>query len=113
MQRTNHGPQDESGLVGLWVVLVENEGQLTTADENARVPMMARTGDQTFLLGFKNMVNARRFMASSEVEHGEPRMIVKSNQGTVMEIARNAGVVGILVDYDPVTQKYASASALS
>ncbi|GAB4510518.1 MAG: hypothetical protein Tsb0020_27780 [Haliangiales bacterium] len=113
MQRTSQGTDGESNIVGLWVLLVINEGQLSTEDENARVPMMARAGnDQTFLLGFKNMVKARQFMSSSEVEHAEPRMVVKSNKSEVIEIARNAGVVGILVDYDPITQEYASATEL-
>ncbi|WP_428268062.1 hypothetical protein [Haliangium sp.] len=114
MQQASTGSVAESKLVGLWVLLVDNEGQLTVADDKARVPMMARAGnDQTFLLGFKNMVNARKFVTSSELgDHVEPRMVVKSNKNEMLEIARQAGVVGILVDYDPVTQKYATATEL-
>lgn len=115
MQRTSQVSDDAAKLVGLWVVLVNNEGQLTSVDPNARVPMMARAGnDQTFLLGFKNMNNARKFLQSSAIEApAEPRMVVKGNHTELLRIARDAGVVGILVDYDPVTQKYATATELS
>lgn len=115
MQRTVHVTEDVSNIVGLWVLLVENEGQLTSADPHARVPMLARAGnDQKYLLGFKNMINAKRFLQSSSLEDAaEPRMVVKSNRSEVLRIARDAGVVGILVDYDPVTQRYAAATELS
>jgi hypothetical protein len=115
MQRTNQVSDEASNIVGLWVLLVDNEGQLTSADAHARVPMMARAGnDQTFLLGFKNMTNARKFLQSSALENAaEPRMVVKGNRGELLRIARDAGVSGILVDYDPVTQRYATATELS
>lgn len=104
--------EDKSALVGLWVLLVDNEGQLPNAGAD-RVPMMARAGnDQTYLLGFKNMTNARKFMKQSQLEAAEPRMVVKGNKSHFLEIARNAGVVGILVDYDPTTQEYAAATEL-
>ncbi len=103
----------KSTLDGLWVLLVENEGQLTTADADGRVPMMARAGnDETYLLGFKNMVKARQFLQTSQVEHAEPRMVVKANKSEYIRIASAAGVSGILVDYDPNTQKYAAATEL-
>ena len=111
MQRTTSSA-DESALVGLWVLLVENEGQLPTT-VSKRVPMMARAGnDQTYLLCFKNMSNARRFLEQSEIGGAEPRMVVKGNKNLVLQIAREAGVVGILIDYDPKTQQYASATEL-
>jgi hypothetical protein len=115
MQRINQVSDEASNIVGLWVLLVENEGQLSSADAHARVPMMARTGeDQTYLLGFKNMTNARKFLQSSALENAaEPRMVVKGNRGELLRIARDAGVIGILVDYDPLTQKYATATQLS
>lgn len=103
---------DKSALVGLWVLLVDNEGQLPSSSAE-RVPMMARAGnDQTYLLGFKNMSNARRFMKKSEIESAEPRMVVKGNKSHFLQIARSAGVVGILVDYDPTTQEYTTATEL-
>ena len=49
------GPR--SALEGLWVLLVDNE------------PMMARAGDdQTYVLGFKNVVKARQFIGASSLE---------------------------------------------
>lgn len=103
----------KSTLDGLWVLLVNNEGQLTTADSNGRVPMMARAGDdETYLLGFKNASKARQFLATSNVDGAEPRMVVKANKREYLRIASAAGVAGILVDYDPVTQQYAAATEL-
>ncbi len=104
--------EEKSALVGLWVLLVDNEGQLPNAGTD-RVPMMARAGnEQTYLLGFKNMSNARRFMKKSQTEAAEPRMVVKGNKSHFLRVAREAGVVGILVDYDPATQRYAAATEL-
>ena len=61
---------ERSSLDGLWVLLVPNEEQ--------RIPMMAKAGnDQTYLLGFKNMNNARKFLTDSSIENAEPRMVVK------------------------------------
>lgn len=113
MQRTTKPPDDDrSALVGLWVILVDNAGQLPDAGAE-RVPMMARAGDdQTYLLGFKNMSTARRFLEQSDISGAEPRMVVKGNKNHFLEIARGAGVVGILVDYDPETQQYGSACEL-
>lgn len=113
MQRTTNPPDDKSALVGLWVLLVDNEGQLSSADPDGRVPMMARTGnDETYLLGFKSMTNARKFIQQSALDTAEPRMVVKGNKSVLLQIARDAGVVGILVDYDPLTQQYAAATEL-
>lgn len=103
---------DKSVLVGLWVLLVDNQGQLPSTAE-ARVPMMARTGnEETYLLGFKNMSSARRFLTQSDIAAAEPRMVVKGNKNQFLKIARDAGAVGILIDYDPVTQDYANATEL-
>lgn len=103
----------KSTLDGLWVLLVDNAGQLKTADETGRVPMMARAGDdETYLLGFKNASKAREFLTRSNVDDAEPRMVVKANKTEYLRIASAAGVAGILVDYDPVTQQYAAATEL-
>jgi hypothetical protein len=75
--------------------------------------MMARAGnDQTYLLGFRNVRNARRFMEGSAIAAAEPRMVVRGNRDELLNAARRSGVVGVLVDYDPSTQQYASASEL-
>src|SRR5688572_1902739 len=101
-------------LDGLWVLLVSNEGELAAQDAAGRVPVMARAGnDQTYLLVFKNVVKARQFVSTSNLEGAEPRMVVRGNREDIMRIARSAGVVGTLLDYDPNTQKYADAQALA
>ncbi len=98
-------------LEGLWVLLVANEG-LPATDADGRVPMMARAGDDaTYLLGFKNVFKVRQFLTACEIEGAEPRMVVRGNCDEMMRIAQLAGATGVLVDYDPVTQKYAAASA--
>jgi hypothetical protein len=75
---------------------------------------MARAGnDQTYLLVFKNVVKARQFVAASELGDAEPRMVVKGNREDIVRIAKSAGVVGTLLDYDPTTQQYASTGALA
>ncbi len=103
-----------SPLDGLWVLLVQNEGELAAHDAKSRVPVMARTGnDQTYLLVFKNVTSARQFVAAQDLEGAEPRMLVRGNRDDILRIAKSAGVVGTLLDYDPSTQKYASATALA
>lgn len=100
-------------LDGLWVLLVSNDGELSVQDSAGRVPVMARAGnDQTYLLVFKNVAKARQFVTSSNLEGAEPRMVVRGNREDILRIARSAGVVGTLLDYDPTTQQYADAQAL-
>ncbi len=101
-------------LDGLWVLLVSNEGELSAQDAAGRVPVMCRAGnDQTYLLVFKNVVKARQFLAESALDGAEPRMVVKGNREDIVRIAKSAGVVGTLLDYEPRTQKYAEATALA
>jgi hypothetical protein len=101
-------------LDGLWVLLVSNEGELAAQDQAGRVPVMARAGnDQTYLLVFKNVVKARQFVSNSNLEGAEPRMVVRGNRDDIVRIAKSAGVVGTLLDYDPSTQKYAETQALA
>jgi hypothetical protein len=105
---------DTTPLTNLWVLLIQNDGELTVQDADGRVPMLARTGnDQRYLLAFKNVVRARQFLSSQDVQDAEPRMVVRANHDDILRIARSAGVVGTLIDYDPKTQKYASAGALA
>ena len=101
-------------LDGLWVLLVSNEGELMAQDAAGRVPVMARAGnEQTYLLVFKNVVKARQFVSNSNLEGAEPRMVVRGNRDDILRIARSAGVVGTLLDYDPSTQRYAETQALA
>jgi len=100
-------------LDGLWVLLIQNEDQLPTADADGRVPMMARSGETTtYLLGFKNVVKARQFLISQGIEGAEPRMVVRGNRDEMLRIAQSANATGVLVDYDPATQAYGSVSSL-
>lgn len=100
-------------LAGLWVLLVQNDGELATQDAEGRVPVMARAGnDQTYLLVFKDVAKARQFVQAQDLPGAEPRMVVRGNRDDIVRIARSAGVVGTLLDYDPTTQRYASAQAL-
>lgn len=103
-------PTPKSNLDGLWVVLVGAEGE---ADAEEQIPVLARSGDdQTYLLGFKNMHGARKFVEVSGVDRAQPRMVVKGNRGDLLRIARENNVAGVLVDYDPTTQQYSAAEAL-
>ncbi len=113
MQQAEHQLSLKSCLDGLWVVLI-NDGEGTErAKIDGRVPMMARAGnDQTYLLGFKNMAKARQFLSASEIDDAEPRMVVDANKRDFLDTARANGVVGVLVDYDPQTQAYGTASEL-
>lgn len=108
------GDKARSSLDGLWLVLVEGQDEQKLGPTfEGRVPMMARAGDeQTYLLGFRNMPSARRFLASSPVAGAEPRMVVKGNKEELLRVAKASGAVGVLVDYDPKTCGYSSAAAL-
>ena len=99
---------------GVLVLLVLYDGVLATLDNDGRVPVMARAGNvETYLLVFKNVAKARQFVAASALDGAEPRMVVRGNRDDIVRIAKSAGVVGTLVDYDPTTQKYAAAGDLS
>jgi hypothetical protein len=99
---------------GLWVLLVSNQGELTAQDSAGRVPVMCRAGnDQTYLLVFKNVGKARQFVTDASLDGAEPRMVVKANKDDIVRIAKSAGVVGTLLDYDASTQKYAATTALA
>ena len=105
-----HQTQDiPHSLSGMWILLVPNEGELSTQDADGRVPVMCRAGnDKTYLLTFKNVAKARQFVSTSEMSGAEPRMVVRGNATDIVRIAKSAGVVGTLVDYDPKTQQYAA-----
>ena len=114
MQMRTAAPPAATPLTNLWVLLVQNDGELATQDADGRVPMLAQAGnDQKYLLVFKNVAKARQFLSSHDGTAAEPRMVVRGNQDDILRIARSAGVVGTLLDYDPKTQQYASASALA
>jgi hypothetical protein len=110
MQPT-HDLAARSNLDGLWLLLVD--GETMGQPVEGRVPMMARAGDdQTYLLGFKNMLKARKFLTESSIENAEPRLVVRSNRGDFLSVARANNVAGVLVDYDPQTHEFAAAAEL-
>ena len=111
---TQNHVQTAPNLAGLWVLLINNDGELQTQDADGRVPVMARAGnDKTYLLVFKNVVKARQFVATQELDGAEPRMVVRGNHGDIVRIARSANAIGTLVDYDPATQQYAATGVLA
>jgi len=86
----------------MWVLLVDRD------------PVMARAGDnENYLLVFKNVVKARQFVASQDLDGAEPRMVVRGNHDEIVRTARASGATGTLLDYDPSTQQYAAAAALN
>jgi len=98
-----------TNLDGLWVILVQNDGELKAQDADGRVPVMARAGnDQNYLLVFKNVAKARQFANQSALDGAEPRMVVRGNHGDIVRIAHSAGAKETLLDYDMSTQKYAA-----
>lgn len=100
----------KSPLDGLWILLVNSPGD---TEATRRVPVMARAGnDETYLLGFKNVHGARRFAVESSISDAEPRMVVRGNKTEVLRIVQDAGVVGVLIDYNPATQQYSAAAQL-
>lgn len=114
MLQTTTPANDAGNLGGMWVLLVQNDGELAAQDSDGRVPVMCRAGnDKTYLLAFKNVAKARQFVSAQDLEGAEPRMVVRGNREDIVRIAKAAGVVGTLVDYDPSTQKYAAATALA
>jgi hypothetical protein len=114
MLQTNTPMNDSATLAGMWVLLVQNEGELAAQDPDGRVPVMCRAGnDETYLLVFKNVAKARQFVSTQDLDGAEPRMVVRGNRDDIVRIAKAAGVVGTLVDYDPTTQQYAGTSALA
>ncbi|MEZ4358619.1 MAG: hypothetical protein R3B48_00450 [Kofleriaceae bacterium] len=96
------------------MLLVQNEGEIASVDADGRVPVLALAGNnQTYLLGWKNAAKARQFVVDSELGDAEPRMVVKANKGEILDIARSAGVVGLLVDFEAKTKQYALAVDLA
>jgi hypothetical protein len=112
-QATAPRPQTAQ-LDGLWVVLVANDGEVGAADADGRAPMMAQSGSgQLLLLAFRTAATARSFVADQEIDDVQYKMIVGQNKEELIELAKAAGALGCLVDYDPATQAYVSTAALA
>jgi hypothetical protein len=111
MHDTHQALSHKSSLDGLWLVLVEGTAAGPTVE--GRVPMMAKASDdQHYLLGFKNMLKARKFLTESSIDNAEPRLVVRGNRGDFLNIARASGAAGVLVDYDVETQQFATAAEI-
>jgi hypothetical protein len=103
-----------SSIEGLWVLLIQNDGELPDQDSEGRVPIIARAGNQQmYLLAFKNVAKARQFIKEANLDGADARMIVRANKDEVLRIARAASVVGTLLDYEATSQKYLSSFALA
>jgi len=101
-------------IAGLWVLLVQNQGELPEQDADGRVPVMCAAGNgQTYLLVFKHMVKARQFAQTQGLDEAEARMVVRANHEDMLRIARSAKAAGTLIDFDPTTQQYAGTGALA
>jgi len=93
---------------------VNNDGELKTQDNDGRVPIMARAGnDQTYLLVFKNVVTARQFVATQELDGAERAWSFVANRDDIVRIAKSAGVIGTDARLRSDDQKYASTGALA
>lgn len=89
-------------LDGLWVLLARNEGQLAAEDADGKVPILAQAGDQYFyLVAFRNAAKARAFAAANGLEDLDPRMVMGPYKEDLLRVARAAGAIGALVDYEP------------
>jgi hypothetical protein len=94
-----------STIDGLWVVLVPEGGE--------KVPMLARAGDDLFLLAFKTGFSARKFASETQLSDAEPRMVVANQSQAVIAQMRSKGAQGVLVDYDAATRTYKHADAFA
>lgn len=94
-----------STIDGLWVVMVSEGGE--------KVPMLARAGEDLFLLAFKTGFSARKFATDSQLNDFEPRMLVAGNSASVIASLREKGAQGILVDYDASTRTYKHADVFA
>jgi hypothetical protein len=90
---------------GLWVVLVDEDGQ--------KVPMLASAGGERFLLAFKTGFSARKFAQDQRIENAEPRMLVPAMTQGLLAQVRLRGAAGVLVDYDASTGTYKHADHLN
>ncbi|MBL4632996.1 MAG: hypothetical protein JKY56_03940 [Kofleriaceae bacterium] len=112
MQRITESAPSTSVLNGLWLLLVKQDKEASIKIED-QVPVMAKAGnDQNYLLGFKNAANARKFLADSEIDNAEPRMVVAANSNNFLTCARVNGAAGLLVDFDPNSGEYFKACEL-
>ncbi len=75
--------------------------------------MLARAGDDLFLLAFKTGFSARKFASESQLSDAEPRMLMASQSQAMIAQMRSKGAQGVLVDYDTTTRTYKHADAFA
>lgn len=100
-------------LDGLWVLMVQNHGALQAQDPDGRVPVMCKSGDEMYMLTFKNAAKARQFVVDADVGEAEPRMVIAAKRAELVRLAKDAGAVGMVVDFDPMTKRYLATGALA
>jgi len=94
-----------STIDGLWVVLVPEGAE--------KVPMLAKAGEDLFLLAFKTGFTARKFATDTKLEDAEPRMLVPGSTPALVAAMKVKGAQGVLVDYDPSTRTYKHADTFA
>jgi hypothetical protein len=94
----------EGTLEGLWYI---QAGE----DQKSRAPLLAKVGEDTYMLAFSAAPKARTFIQRMNVEHADIGMIVRGNGEEVRGQLREYGAVGVIIDYDPDTQAFAAARA--
>ncbi len=94
----------EGTLEGLWYIQ-------TGDDPKQRAPLLAKVGEDTYMLAFSNAVKARSFIQQMNITQAEVGMIVRGNLEDVRSQLRQYGAYGVIIDYDPLTQAFAAARA--
>ena len=94
----------EGSLEGLWYVLAGE-------DPKARVPLLAKVMEETYMLAFSTAPKARSFIQRMGLSGAEVGMIVRGNLEEVRAQLRQFGAVGVIIDYDPETHAFAAARA--
>jgi hypothetical protein len=94
----------EGSLEGLWYILAGD-------DPKARVPLLAKVSEETYMLAFSNAPKARSFIQRMSLTGADVGMIVRGNLEEIRSQLRQFGAAGVIIDYDPETQAFAAARA--
>lgn len=102
-----------ASLIGLWVLLVKNDGSHEKAEEGKPVPMVACTDDDhRFLLAFRDAVTAKEYIELSNTEGATPRLVMEDGVADIRSLAKDAGATGLLINFNPQTSAYEDATLL-
>ena len=94
----------DGSIEGLWYVQAGD-------DNKVRYPLLAKVGDDTYMLAFSDAFKARSFIQAMNVAQADIGLIVRGNVEEVRGQLRQFGAAGIIIDYDPETQAFAAARA--